>query len=112
MLWLTGRLIPDFKTIADFRRANGTAIRAVCARYVVICGQLGLFSHAVAAIDGAKFKAVNSRDRNFTKGKLKRRLEQWKRASNFIFTLWRLPIFRKERARELKPHAWGTRSRR
>jgi hypothetical protein len=60
----------------DFRRANGSAIHAVCARFIVICGQLGLFSHAVAHIDGAKFKAVNSRDRNFTRGKLKRRLEQ------------------------------------
>jgi transposase len=76
LMWLTGRLAPDFKTIADFRRANGSAIRAVCARFIVICGQLGLFSHAVAAIDGAKFKGVNSRDRNFTRGKLKRRVEQ------------------------------------
>ncbi len=76
LMWLTGRLAPDFKTIADFRRANGAAIRAVCARFIDICGQLGLFSHAVAAIDGAKFKGVNSRDRNFTKGKLKRRVEQ------------------------------------
>lgn len=76
LMWLTGRLAPDFKTIADFRRRNGAAIRAVCARFIVVCGQLGLFSHAVAAIDGAKFKAVNSRDRNFTRGKLKRRLEQ------------------------------------
>jgi transposase len=76
LMWLTGRLVPDFKTIADFRRANGSAIRAACARFIVICGQLGLFSHAVAAIDGAKFKGVNSRERNFTKGKLKRRIEQ------------------------------------
>ena len=76
LMWLTGRLVPDFKTIADFRRANGAAVRAVCVRFIVICGQLGLFSHAVAAIDGAKFKAVNSRDRNFTRGKLKRRVEQ------------------------------------
>jgi transposase len=76
LMWLTGRLVPDFKTIADFRSANGSAIRAVCARFILICGHLGLFSHAIAAIDGAKFKAVNSRDRNFTRGKLKRRLEQ------------------------------------
>lgn len=76
LMWLTGRLAPDFKTIADFRKENGPAIQAACARFIVICGQLGLFSHAVAAIDGAKFKAVNSRDRNFTKGKLKRRMEQ------------------------------------
>jgi transposase len=76
LMWLTGRLAPDFKTIADFRRQNADAIRAVCAQFIVVCGQLGLFSHAVAAIDGAKFKAVNSRDRNFTRGKLKRRIEQ------------------------------------
>jgi transposase len=76
LMWLTGLLVPDFKTIADFRRANGSAIRAACARFIVICGQLRLFSHAVVAIDGAKFKGVNSRDRNFTKGKLKRRVEQ------------------------------------
>ncbi|CAA2142439.1 hypothetical protein HYPP_03462 [Hyphomicrobium sp. ghe19] len=76
LMWLTGRLAPDFKTIADFREANGIAIRAACARFIVICGRLGLFSHAVAAIDGAKLKAVNSRGRNFTRGKLKRRLEQ------------------------------------
>jgi transposase len=76
LMWLTGRLAPDFKTIADFRRDNGAAIRTVCACFIAICGRLGLFSHAVAAIDGAKFKAVNSRDRNFTRGKLKRRMEQ------------------------------------
>lgn len=76
LMWLTGRLVPDFKTIADFRRMNSAAICAACARFIVICGQLGLFSHAVVAIDGAKFKGVNSRDRNFTKGKLKRRIEQ------------------------------------
>lgn len=76
LMWLTGRLAPDFKTISDFRRDNGAAIQAVCARFIAICGQVGLFRHAVAAIDGAKFKAVNSRDRNFTRGKLKRRMEQ------------------------------------
>jgi transposase len=76
VMWLTGRLAPDFKTIADFRRDNGTAIQAVCAKFVEVCADIGLFKHAVAAIDGAKFKAVNSRDRNFTRGKLKRRMEQ------------------------------------
>lgn len=76
LMWLTGRLAPDFKTIADFRKDNGAAIQAVCAQFIAICGQIGLFNHAVAAIDGAKFKAVNSRDRNFTRGKLKRRMEQ------------------------------------
>ena len=76
VMWLTGRLAPDFKTIADFRKNNGPAIQAVCARFVEVCVDLGMFKHAVAAIDGAKFKAVNSRDRNFTRGKLKRRMEQ------------------------------------
>jgi transposase len=76
VMWLTGRLTPDFKTIADFRKNNSSAIQAVCAKFVEVCVDLGMFKHAVAAIDGAKFKAVNSRDRNFTRGKLKRRMEQ------------------------------------
>ena len=76
VMWLTRRLAPDFKTIADFRKNNGAAIQSVCARFIEICASIGLFRHAVAAIDGAKFKAVNSRDRNFTRGKLKRRMEQ------------------------------------
>jgi transposase len=61
MMWLAGRLMPDFKTIADFRRDNGPAIRAACAQFVVLCRQLNLFSRAVVAIDGSKFKAVNAR---------------------------------------------------
>lgn len=76
LMWLTGRLAPDFKTIADFRKDNGPAIRAACARFIGLCRDLGLFARAVAAIDGAKFKAINARDRNFTKGKLKRRIGQ------------------------------------
>ena len=76
LMWLTGRLSPDFKTIADFRKDNGEAIRAVCHQFVVLCRRLALFAQAVAAIDGSKFKAVNNRDKNFTKAKLKRRMEQ------------------------------------
>ncbi len=76
MMWLTRRLAPDFKTIADFRKDNGPAIRAACGRFIALCRRLELFTHAVAAIDGSKFKAVNARDRNFTKAKLKKRLEQ------------------------------------
>ena len=76
LMWLTGRLAPDFKTIADFRKDNGTAIRAVCCQFVILCRRLALFSQAVAAIDGSKFKAVNNRDKNFTKAKLKKRMEQ------------------------------------
>jgi transposase len=76
VMWLTGRLAPDHKTIADFRRDNGPAIRQVCAQFVELCREMGLLAKASVAIDGSKFKAVNSRDNNFTKGKLKRRLKQ------------------------------------
>jgi transposase len=76
LMWLTQRLSPDFKTIANFRKDNGKAIRNVCRQFVVVCQQLDLFSDAVVAIDGSKFKAVNSSDRNFTDAKLKRRMEE------------------------------------
>jgi transposase len=76
LMWLTGRLMPDFKTIANFRKDNGKAISKVCRQFVVMCQQLGLFSDALVAIDGSKFKAVNNRDRNFTSAKLKRRMEE------------------------------------
>jgi transposase len=76
LMWLTGRLAPDFKTIADFRRTDGAGIRNVCRRFVVLCRELKLFSQAVVAIDGSKFKAVNSRDRNFTPGKIDKRQQQ------------------------------------
>jgi transposase len=76
LMWLTGRLMPDFKTIADFRRDNGPAIRAACAQFIVLCRQLDLFTQAVVAIDGSKFKAVNNRDRNFTVAKVAKRIEQ------------------------------------
>src|SRR6516162_3298296 len=76
MMWLTGRLTPDFKTIADFRKDNGPAIRSACRQFVVLCGNLNLFTHAIVAIDGSKFKAVNTRDRNFTPAKLKARMDQ------------------------------------
>jgi transposase len=76
LMWLTGRLAPDFKTIADFRHDSGKGIRNVCRRFVELCRELKLFSQAVVAVDGSKFKAVNTRDRNFTPGKVKRRQEQ------------------------------------
>lgn len=76
VMWLTGRLVPDHKTIAAFRKDYGKAIRKVCAEFVSICRGLDLFAEACVAIDGAKFKAVNARDRNFTRAKMKRRLEQ------------------------------------
>jgi transposase len=75
-MWLTGRLAPDHKTIADFRKDNGGAIRKVCAEFVALCRELDLFADAWVAIDGSKFKAVNSRGRNVTRGKMKRRLEE------------------------------------
>jgi transposase len=76
LMWLTGRLVPDHKTIANFRQDNGQAIRSVCRQFVVLCQELGLFAEALVAIDGSKFKAVNNRDRNFTRAKLQRRMEE------------------------------------
>src|SRR6202051_1416811 len=76
VMWLTGRLVPDHKTIADFRKDNGRAIRQVCARFIMLCRSLGLFTNASVAIDGSKFKAVNNRDKNFTRAKMERRLAQ------------------------------------
>ena len=76
LIWLTGRLMPDFKTVADFRKDNGEAIRKVCREFVLLCRRLELFSETSVAIDGSKFKAVNARDRNFTQAKMQRRLEQ------------------------------------
>lgn len=76
LMWLTGRLAPDFKTIADFRRDNGAGIRNVCRRFVELCRDLKLFTQAIVAIDSSKFKAVNSRDRNFTAGKIDKRQQQ------------------------------------
>jgi transposase len=74
LMWLTGRLMPDFKTIANFRKDNGKAIRRVCRQFIVLCRELDLFTQALVAIDGSKFKAVNNRDKNFTSGKMKRRM--------------------------------------
>jgi transposase len=76
LMWLTGRLMPDFKTIADFRKDNGTAIKNVCRQFVMLCRQMNMFSEAMVAIDGSKFKAVNNRDKNFTPAKMKRRMQQ------------------------------------
>jgi len=76
VMWLTGRLAPDHKTIADFRKDNSGAIRQVCARFIMLCRRLDLFADVSVAIDGSKFKAVNNRDRNFTRAKMERRLAQ------------------------------------
>ena len=76
LMWLTGRLAPDFKTIADFRKDNGVPIRLVCRQFVILCRNLNLFANAFVAIDGSKFKAVNNRDRNFTRAKMRRRIAE------------------------------------
>jgi transposase len=76
LMWLLGRLVPDHKTVADFRKDSGHAIRRVCARFVELCRKMGLLATASVAIDGSKFKAVNNRDRNFTRAKVERRRAQ------------------------------------
>jgi len=86
LMWLTGRLLPDFKTIANFRKDNSKGIRGVCRQFVVLCQQLGLFEENLVAIDGSKFKAVNNRDRNFTSAKLQRRMEEIESSINRYLT--------------------------
>jgi transposase len=76
LMWLTGRLAPDFETIADFRKDNGPAIRATCRRFVLLCRELGLLAEAAVAIDGSKLKAVNARERNYTANVVRRRMER------------------------------------
>ena len=76
LMWLAGRLAPNFKTIADFRKDNGAAIQSVCGQFVGLCRRLKLFTGAVIAIDGSKFKAVNNRDKNYTVAKVTGRMEQ------------------------------------
>jgi transposase len=76
LMRLTERLAPDHKTIADFRKDHGPAIQQACAQFVMLCRELGLFSKAIVAVDGSKFKAVNSRDNNFTANKVEKRIEQ------------------------------------
>ncbi|CAI8707234.1 transposase [Pseudomonas serbica] len=86
LMWLTGRLMPDFKTIANFRKDNSKGIRGICRQFVVLCQQLGLFEENLIAFDGSKFKAVNNRDRNFTSAKLKRRMEEIESSINRYLT--------------------------
>jgi hypothetical protein len=76
IIWLTGRFVPDHNTNADFRKDNGRALRKVCARFVELCREMGLLTRASVAIDASKFKAVNNRDRNFTRAKVERRRAQ------------------------------------
>ena len=84
LMWLTGRLVPDHKTIADFRKDNGPAIRKVCAQFIALCRAMGLLMTANVAIDGSKFKAVNNRDKNFTRAKWNAALHRSRRASRGI----------------------------
>jgi transposase len=76
VMWLVGRLAPDHKTIADFRKDNGGAIRKVCSHFIALCRAMGLLTRASVAIDGSKFKAANNRDKNFTRAKMERRMAQ------------------------------------
>jgi hypothetical protein len=79
LIWLTGRLAPDFKTIADFRKDNGPAIRPTCRRFIEVCRRLNLFAHTVTAIDGSKFRVVNAaHGKNLTCAKLQKRMDQVK----------------------------------
>ena len=100
-MWLTGRLAPDHKTIADFRKDNGRAIRQICARFVALCRALGLLTQASVAIDGSKFKAVNNRDKNFTRAKMDRRMAQIVPASHAICSSSTPPT--RSRPRRSKP---------
>jgi transposase len=86
LMWLTGRLTPDFKTIADFRKDHGEAIRKVCREFVLLCRRLRLFTEGVVAIDGSKFKGVNNRDKNFTSHKIQVRMEQLEHNINRYLT--------------------------
>src|SRR5471030_2001760 len=89
LIWLTGRLSPDFNTIADFRKDNGKAIRRVCREFVVLCRHLHLFTEAIVAIDGSKFKAVNNRDKNFTDRKLAARMQQLEQSiARYLGGIW------------------------
>ncbi len=107
LMWLTGRLMPDFKTIADFRKDNKEAIQRVCVEFVGMCRKLELFTGALVAIDGSKFKAVNSRDRNFTRHSVKRRMQRLRAHINRYLTKLDAvddaePEIRKVTAAELK----------
>ena len=109
LMWLVGCLAPDFKTIADFRKDNGEAIRAVCAQFIELCRRLKLFTLAVVAIDGSKFKAVNNRDKNFTVAKVGKRMEQVDASIARTSPRWTGQIVRK--ARLLTPRRTGSKRR-
>src|ERR1700733_7441340 len=99
VMWLVGRLAPDHKTIADFRKDNGRAIRQVCARFVALCRTMGLLTEASVAIDGSKFKAVNNRDKNFTRARWSGAWRRSRRASRAILSSSTLPTARSRQGR-------------
>ena len=110
VMWLTGRLMPDFKTIADFRKNNGAAIRSVCQQFTALCRRLDLFSEAVVAVDGSKFKAVNNRDRNFTSTKTAKRIEQIAASRKRSQSALDLAAVTEGAAAQTKPRSCGRRS--
>ena len=95
MMWLTGRLTPDFKTIADFRKGNGPAIRSACRQFAALCRGLNLFTQAIVAIDGSRFKAVNSRDSLSRAARSSAAWSRSRRASSAICRRWRRRTARK-----------------
>jgi transposase len=99
LLWLLGRLVPDHKTIADFRKDNGEALRRVCAHFVGLCREIGLLATASVAIDGSKFKAVNNRDKNFTRARWSGGARRWSKALPAISPSSTLPTCRSRRRR-------------
>ncbi|MDM2816062.1 IS1182 family transposase [Citrobacter sp. Cpo102] len=80
LMWLLERLTPDFKTIADFRKNNGKGIKNACRAFIDLCRQMQMFTDVVVAIDGSKFKAVNSKSNNFTPQKTKGHIERVERS--------------------------------
>jgi transposase len=86
LMWLIGRLTPDFKTIANFRKDNGPAIRNTCREFIFLCRKLDLLTDSTVAIDGSKFKAVNNRDKNFTQAKLQRRIKELEKSNHASFS--------------------------
>ena len=87
VMWRLGRLAPDFKTIADFRKDNGPAIKRVCAQFIALCRRMGLLANASVAIDGSKFKAVNNRDKNFTRAKVEKRAQLEQSVARYLSQL-------------------------
>ena len=110
MMWLLGRLVPDHKTIADFRKDNGTAIRKIRAQFIALCRAMGLLTQANVAIDGSKFKAVNNRDKNFTRARWSGAWRRSRRASRAILSSSTLPTGR-SRQRRCKPRRTASKRR-